>query len=98
VAKAAAEDDRNAQAILQRGGEELANLALALIARAGNRPVGFTGGVLGLHPLIVDTIRQQLAGIEVRLPDGEAALAAARLQTSSDASWRETLARRSSIS
>ena len=98
VAKAAAEDDRYAQAILQRAGEELANLALALIARAGKRPAGFIGGVLCLHPLIAETIREQLAGIEVRMLDGEAALAAARLQTSDDPSWRETLTRRFSIS
>lgn len=98
VASAAEQGDAVALSILQRAGAELAGLAQALIARAGDCPVGFAGGVLRLHPVITAEIRQQLAGHDVRLVDADASLAAARLQASGDERWRRVLAERSSIS
>ncbi|HEV7346441.1 MAG TPA: BadF/BadG/BcrA/BcrD ATPase family protein [Devosia sp.] len=98
VASAAGQGDHTALSILARSGIELAQLARALIARVGDRPIGFAGGVLTLHPIIVETIRRELAGHEVRLANGDAALAAAQLQTQSDPRWRQVLASRSSIS
>ncbi|WP_108398617.1 N-acetylglucosamine kinase [Devosia submarina] len=97
VARAAAEGDAVAQGVLERAGEELAELALALVARAGKRPVGLIGGALGLHPLILETVRRQLAVIDVRVLDADGALAAARLQTDRDDRWRVVLSRQSSI-
>ncbi|KQX43073.1 hypothetical protein ASD04_03765 [Devosia sp. Root436] len=97
VARAAEAGDAVAVSILREAGAELAELAKALIARAGSRPIGFTGGVLALHPLIVEAIREHLAGHDVRLVGADAALAAARLQTVGNAGWRQILAARSSI-
>lgn len=92
VAKAAAEGDGVAEAILREAGGELAALAGALIARAGARPVGFIGGVLALHPVILSEIRRRLAGQEVRLLEADASLAAARLQALRQGGWIEVLA------
>lgn len=97
VAKAAVEGDSSARAILERAGEELAKLALALVARAGTRPIGFIGGALDLHPLILETIKRQLIGYDVRLLNADSALAAARLQSEIDGSWLVALSRRSTI-
>jgi glucosamine kinase len=97
VARAAEQGDAAAVSILGQAGTELAQLALALVARVGTRPVGFVGGVLTLHPLIVTGIRQKLAGHEVRLLDADACLAAARLRASDDQRWRQVLVTRSSI-
>jgi N-acetylglucosamine kinase-like BadF-type ATPase len=92
VAGAAAAGDEVAEAILRAAGGELALLAEALIARAGPRPVGFIGGVLGLHPVIVGEIRRRLAGQDIRLPKADAGLAAARLQVMRPDGWIEVLA------
>ena len=92
VADAALEGDDTAETILREAGVELALLAEALIARAGERPVGFIGGVLTLHPIIIAEIRRQLEGREVRLLNADAALAAARLQALGTSGWIEVLA------
>ncbi|MCR6673018.1 BadF/BadG/BcrA/BcrD ATPase family protein [Devosia ginsengisoli] len=92
VAKAAADGDEVAEAILREAGGELAALAGALIARAGERTVGFIGGVLALHPVILAEIRLLLTGQEVRLLDADASLAAARLQALGTDGWIEVLA------
>lgn len=92
VARAAEEGDAVAISILQRAGGELALLARALITRVGNRPLGFAGGVLDLHPLIAAAIRRQLAGHDIRLVSADASLAAARLQGSGGTQWRDILA------
>lgn len=97
VARAAAEGDAVAVSILLRAGAELAQLARALVARAGDRPIGFAGGVLRLHPLILEEIRRQLAGHAISLVTGDAALAAARLQALDDARWKAVLTAESSI-
>lgn len=90
VADAALEGDDAAETILCEAGAELALLAKALIARAGEKPIGFIGGVLALHPIIVAEIRRQLDGREMRLVNADAALAAARLQAV-DGAWVEVL-------
>ena len=92
VADAALEGDDTAETILCEAGAELALLAKALIARAGEKPIGFIGGVLTLHPIIVAEIRRQLEGREVRLLNADAALAAARLQALGTSGWIEVLA------
>jgi glucosamine kinase len=97
VARAAEQGDTVAARILEQAGIELAQLARALISRVGSRPVGLVGGVLNLHPLVTDGIREQLAGHEVRLLDADAALAAARLTASGDAHWLQVLRTRSFI-
>lgn len=97
VARAAEEGDGIALTVLRRAGNELGQLGLALVARAGERPIGFVGGVLGLHPLIAQGIRQSLAGRAVLMLEADAALAAARLQATGDRRWREALALRSTI-
>ena len=91
VAKAAHEGDVVAEAILREAGAELAALAGALIARAGERPVGFIGGVLALHPVIAVEIRHRLAGLEVRQLDADASLAAARLQIVQRDGWMKVI-------
>ncbi len=91
VAGAAEEGDASALAILEQAGADLALLAKALAARAGDRPVGFIGGVLRLHPVIVDSIGAHLPPAEVRILDADASLAAAHLQTASDGQWRSIL-------
>ncbi|RYE86886.1 MAG: N-acetylglucosamine kinase [Hyphomicrobiales bacterium] len=90
VAAAARDGDQTALAILEAAGRELAALAKALVARAGARPVGFIGGVLGLHPAVTDTIVAELTGLDVRFPKADAALAAAHLQLPASAGWRTT--------
>jgi glucosamine kinase len=97
VARAADEGDAVAMAILHDAAVELSQLGQALVARVGNRPIGFTGGVLRLHPLITAEIGRQLAGHDVRWLEADAGLAAARLSASGDARWRQVLAARSSI-
>src|SRR5690606_37644191 len=67
VARAAEEEDSAALSILEQAGAELALLAKALAARVGDRPVGFIGGVLRLHPVIVDSIGAHLPQAEVRV-------------------------------
>jgi glucosamine kinase len=66
-------------------------LAQALIARAGVRPVGFIGRVLDLHPIVREGVQHSLAAHEVRFIEADAALAAARLRTGSQAAWRQQL-------
>ncbi|MFD2649442.1 BadF/BadG/BcrA/BcrD ATPase family protein [Devosia albogilva] len=90
VARAAAEGHAAAIAILEQAGTELALLAKALAARVGERPVGFIGGVLRLHPAILASIRASL-GPELRLLEADASLAAARLQTRAGGGWRQIL-------
>ena len=97
VARAADDGDATALSILAEAGTELARLAQALIARAGIRPIGLVGGAISLHPLIIEHMRRELTGREVRRLDADAGLAAARLQANGDPRWRQLLATRSSI-
>lgn len=57
---ASAEADRLALDILQRAGQELARLALALTARHGPRPVVLAGRAAQLHPAIAAAMRAAL--------------------------------------
>ena len=91
VAKAAQAGDGVALDILGRAGDELANLAEALLARVGDRPVCLVGGVLQLHPVIFAQVEQRLAGRTVTMRQGDAALCAARLLQTGDTAWRRLL-------
>ena len=62
---ASADTDPLALDILQRAGQELARLALALAARYGPRPVVLAGRVAQLHPAIATAMR---AALPVSLP------------------------------
>lgn len=91
VAEAAKAGDATALTILKRAGEELARLGQALSERCGTAPVGFVGGVLGLHPIIGATIADCLAGTTLAFNQADAALTAARLHA--DTAWSELLQR-----
>jgi len=93
VAKAAELGDETALEILREAGGELALLAQAMQARAGERPVAVVGGVLTLHPAIGSEIRAQLPGCDVSQPAIDTALAAAQLQQGGALEpWRAILA------
>lgn len=91
VARAAEEGDAAALGILRNAGAELAQLAAALLGRCGGHSVRFTGGVLKLHPVILEEIGRSLVGRDVRHFDADAALAAAQLQAGGHAVWRQVL-------
>ena len=57
---ASADSDPLALDILQRAGQELARLALALTARHGPRPVVLAGRAAQLHPVIASAMRAAL--------------------------------------
>ena len=61
VADAAQAGDPYANALLREAGVELARLGNILLKRSGDHPVAFIGGVLKLHPVIAETIRQALS-------------------------------------
>lgn len=73
------EADPAAIAALREAGRELAVLARALIARAGEREVVLLGRAAGLHPVIAQAMAEALPGIALRMAVTDAALAAARL-------------------
>lgn len=91
VAHAAGQGDELALAILRQAGAELAQLATALLSRAGSRPLRFVGGVLDLHPAIFAEITTRLAGHDVSRADGDAALAAAQVQAGRHRAWMALL-------
>jgi glucosamine kinase len=91
VGAAAERGDLVAREILVSAGRELALMGSALTGRVGQRPIGFVGGVLAL-PGIRAAIVEALAGSEVIFPEADAALAAARMQTSASMEWRAALA------
>lgn len=90
VAEAALAGDVTALDILHRAGDELAGLASALLTRCGSAPVGLVGGVLDLHPAILEQARRSLPGIVIITNKGDAALAAARLNANS--AWQSVFA------
>jgi N-acetylglucosamine kinase-like BadF-type ATPase len=92
VARAAEAGDATALAILRQAGGELARLALALSGRAGDHPIRFIGGVLDLHPVIFAEIQACLPAQAVSRAIGDAALAAARLQSGQRQAWIALLA------
>lgn len=92
VAKAAQAGDRTAEDILRQAGVELARLAHALVTRVGERPIGFIGGVLSLHPVIAEEIHRALGEREVRMLGADASLMAARLQAGGNEAWLMALA------
>ena len=74
-----ADTDPQARAILVAAGGELARLARALIGRHGPRPVALAGRVLELHPLVADSMRAALPGVELSVRASRAHHAAARI-------------------
>lgn len=80
VARAAEAGDPVALGILGQAGTELARLAHALQRRAGPEPVAIIGGVLQLHPIIVQSLTDSLPGADLTCPTIDTALAAARLR------------------
>jgi len=92
VAQAAQAGDVTALTILAEAGAELAQLGSALLARAGDHPIRFIGGVLDLHPVIFAEIEASLPGQAVSQAIGDAALAAAQLQGGQRKAWIALLA------
>lgn len=58
---ASADQDPAAHAILRQAGQELARIAMALVARFGVRPVALSGRAATLHALIEQAMRATLA-------------------------------------
>jgi len=81
VGEAAKAGDPFALMLMQQAGEELARLGNILIKRCGNHPVAFIGGVLGLSPIIRETISKTLNG-EASFPRLDQAKGAAGLARS----------------
>ncbi len=80
VARAANNQDLQAQSILRQAGEELARLGLAMCQRFGVKPIALGGRVQDLHPLIVESLRATLpATISFRQSTCRAHFSAARL-------------------
>ena len=77
VAKAATRGDVLALDILNRAAVELARLGLALNSRAGEHPIGFVGGIIGLHPVMKTALTAALNGHAVLFPTIDAPLHAA---------------------
>jgi glucosamine kinase len=90
VAEAALAGDATASDILHRAGDELAGLAAALLIRCGEAPVGLVGGVLDLHPAILERARRSLPGAVIVTNKGDAALSAAQLHANS--AWQSVFA------
>ena len=83
---ASADADPVARTILQGAGNELARLALALVARLGPRPVVLAGRAAALHPLIAETMRAALpATLALRQVTAQPHVAAARIAARSTA-------------
>lgn len=80
VARAASRGDTVAIDILDAAGHELGQLALALIARAGPRPIALIGRVFELHEILRQAVEHALADHTVRLAKSDAALAAAQFE------------------
>ena len=57
---ASADADPVARGILERGGRELARIALVLVGRYGPRPIALGGRAAALHPLIAQAMRAAL--------------------------------------
>jgi N-acetylglucosamine kinase-like BadF-type ATPase len=57
---ASADTDPVARNILERAGNELARIALALVGRYGARPIALGGRAAQLHPLIAQSMRAGL--------------------------------------
>lgn len=88
VARAADAGDPYAQDLLREAGREIVRLGNILIARAGDLPVAFVGGVLRLSPVIGETIAANLNGralfLEADIAEGAAELARRAFQRQSE--------------
>lgn len=79
VAQAADAGDPVAQGVIADAAVELARLGHALVARAGDKPIGYVGGLLDISPRLKPALLKALAGLAVLFPAIDAALAAANL-------------------
>lgn len=91
VARAAHDGDTAALSILRGAGAELAELGKGLTARVGQCALAFTGGVMKLHPAILDEITRRLPTVDIVSASADAALTAARLRSTRDGAWTELL-------
>ena len=91
VAGAAEAGDATALAILREAGVELAQLATCLQQRVGELPIKFTGGVLDLHPVILQEVTGRLRSRDVSRATADAALAAAQLRSGRRPAWESLL-------
>lgn len=90
VGAAAERGDELARGVLAAAGQELARIATALERRVGPRPLGFVGGVFRL-PGVKAAVISALAEEDVRFPETDAALAAARIGAGVLGEWRDVL-------
>lgn len=91
VSRAAEDGDTVALKIIEQAGAELVALGTALSARAGELPICLIGGVLELHPVILETIRIGLKGVAVSRGGADAPMVAARLNTGHRQGWKTIL-------
>lgn len=68
-----------AMQMLEQAGAEIAMLARRLITRVGVLPIALAGGALEISPIITDSARANLAGLEVRVPKLDLAVMAAKM-------------------
>jgi N-acetylglucosamine kinase-like BadF-type ATPase len=87
VAEAARDGDPLATRILSDAVQELARLARALLRRCGPAPVGFIGGVIGLHPAIRAGLEHEFPAQTLLFPKIDAALQAARMAQRGNAAF-----------
>ena len=90
VARCADDGDRIARAILSDAGREIARLARVMLGRCGPGPIALVGGVLRLHPMIFDTVREALPDVRLGRPEIDAAATAAQLALKSDLGDKDT--------
>jgi N-acetylglucosamine kinase-like BadF-type ATPase len=83
-------DDPVAREILGRAGAELARLAVALVARVGDRPVALLGRAARLHPAIEAGFRGAAPALQMSLAEPDAAGTAARLAANAAAAQADT--------
>jgi hypothetical protein len=65
--------------LLTQAGRELARLGRVMVARCGEAPIAFVGGVLALDPILRATIESDLTGQSLEFPRIDAALQAAQM-------------------
>ena len=61
-----------------------------MLGRCGPGPIALVGGVLRLHPMIFDTVREALPDVRLGRPEIDAAATAAQLALKSDLGDKDT--------
>jgi glucosamine kinase len=78
VGQVAANGDPDAIVILEQAGAEIAMLA-GIMRRVGILPIALAGGALQVSPILEQTARAKLGNLEVRVPNLDLAVAAAKM-------------------